>query len=283
VVVVDDGSEDDTSAVLTAERERGDLDLHTLRNERPRGPAAARNAGWRAASAPFVAFTDDDCTVVPHWLEAGLAAWEGASERIVQGRTDPQPSEVAGEGPFTRTLRVHSLGPSYQTCNVFYPRALLEQVDGFDEETFTVPGGEDADLAWRCIEGGAESVFAPRAQAYHAVQYLGPLGKIKVAWRWHETMVIYARHAGIRETMTYRIFWKKSHYVLLRAGLGFLLPRRLRLLRWWFQWPVYTVYIERARGEGMGRLWSAPYFVVHDIVELIAAVRGAIRYRTPVL
>jgi glycosyltransferase involved in cell wall biosynthesis len=283
VVVVDDGSSDDTDAVLDAEQRRGVLAMRVLRHDTARGPAAARNTGWRAASAPFVAFTDDDCTVVPEWLAAGMAAWDGVPGRLVQGRTDPQPTEIEREGPFSRTLRVHSLGPSFQTCNVFYPRALLESVDGFDQETFTVPGGEDADLAWRCLERGAEAVFAPSAQAYHAVQDLGPVGKIRVAWRWHETMRLYARHQGMRDTLTYGIFWKKSHYILVRAGIGFLLPRRLRPLRAWFVWPVYLSYLERARGEGQGKLWSAPYFVVHDIVELVAAIRGAIRYRTPVL
>jgi glycosyltransferase involved in cell wall biosynthesis len=283
VVVVDDGSADDTDAVLEAELARGGLALRVLRHERARGPAAARNTGWRASRGAFVAFTDDDCTVSPKWLEAGLAAWAEAQDRFVQGRTDPQPAELHTEGPFSRTLRVHSLGPSFQTCNVFYPRSLLEAAGGFDEETFTVPGGEDADLAWRCLERGAEAVFEPRAQAYHAVQDLGPVGKLKVAWRWHETMRLYARHEGMRATLTYGIFWKKTHYLLLRAGLGLLLPRRLRRLRPWFTWPIYLAYGERAMGEGHGKLWSAPYFVIHDAVELAAAVRGAVRYRTLVL
>src|SRR4051812_19641946 len=32
------------------------------------GPAAKRNAGWRAGSAPLIAFTDDDCRPPPEWL-----------------------------------------------------------------------------------------------------------------------------------------------------------------------------------------------------------------------
>ena len=178
---------------------------------------------------------------------------------------------------------MHSLGPYYQTCNVFYPRELLEAVGGFDDGAYAQPTGEDADLAWRAIESGAQTVFAPDAQVFHAVHDLGPVGKLRVAWRWHEMISLFARHPGMRATLTYGVFWKKSHYILLRAGLGFLLPRRLRAFRPWFVWPVYLVYLERARNEGQGKLWSAPYFVVHDAVELGAAVRGAVRYRTPVL
>jgi len=211
VVVVDDGSTDDTPRVLEEERARGGLALRVLRNERPRGPAVARDAGWRAAQGAFVAFTDDDCRLAPGWLEAMLAAAAGGDDRrFVQGRTDPDPDEVDREGPFTRTLRIRSLCPYFQTANVGYPRALLERVDGFDTVTFSVPGGEDADLAWRCIEAGGEPVWAPDAQAWHAVHQLGPVGKLKVAWRWHETMRLYARYPELRRTLTYKVFFQKT-------------------------------------------------------------------------
>ena len=207
VVVVDDGSTDDTSTVLADERARGALDLRVLRHERARGPAVARDAGWRVARGELIAFTDDDCVLTPEWLAELGAAWDGAPDRLVQGRTDPDPREIAGEGPFSRTLRVTALGPNYQTANVAYPRALLERVGGFDTVTFTVPGGEDADLAWRCFEAGAHAMFAPAAQAFHAVHQLGPLGKLRVAWRWHETMRLYAVHPGHRAHLTYGVFW----------------------------------------------------------------------------
>ena len=71
-------------------------------------------------------------------------------------------------------------------------RELLERLGGFDAETFTVPGGEDADLAWRAIAADAPAVFAEDARIFHAVSELGPVGKLRVAWRWTETMRIFA-------------------------------------------------------------------------------------------
>jgi GT2 family glycosyltransferase len=229
-----------------------------------------------------VAFTDDDTRASEAWIAAGLHAWENNHDRIVQGRTDPDPLEADRDGPFSRTLRVQSLGPYYQTCNVFYPRALLEKVGGFDEETFSVPGGEDADLAYRCFEAGAGAVFAPAAQVFHAVHRLGPIGKLRVAWRWDETVKIYARHEGMRSTLTYGIFWKKSHYLLVRAAVAVLVPRRWRPLRGWCYAPLLPAYWRRAGDEG-GQRWAAPYFLVHDVVELVAVLRGALRYRTLVI
>ena len=74
VVIVDDASSDGTRELLAEARGRGDLALTVLHQDSSRGPAAARNAGWRAATAPLVAFTDDDCRPSPGWLAAGLRA-----------------------------------------------------------------------------------------------------------------------------------------------------------------------------------------------------------------
>src|SRR5687767_13784927 len=61
---------------------------------RDAGPAAKRNLGWRATSAPLVAFTDDDCRPAPDWLERMVeAAGSEAGDFILQGRTEPDRSE----------------------------------------------------------------------------------------------------------------------------------------------------------------------------------------------
>jgi glycosyltransferase involved in cell wall biosynthesis len=281
VVAIDDGSGDDTPAVLAAEQARGDLDLSLVRHESPQGPASARNAGWRRARAPFVAFTDDDCVADPGWLEAGLAALDSRPGSFAQGRTDPDPAELEMLGPFSRTLTVHSLGPFFQTCNIFYARSLLEALAGFDDTIFW--GGEDADLAWRAIGSGATPVFAGEARIYHGVRRLGPLGKLRFAWGWTETMQLFARHPELRRGhLTHGLFWKGSHYLLVRAMVAAVLPRRARLLRSWLASPYALHLLERGRVEGGGPA-LAPYFLVHDLVELAAALRGAVRYRTAVL
>lgn len=284
VVAVDDGSADATMAVLEEASARGDLALQVVHHDRSRGPAAARNAGWRAGRGALVAFIDDDCVADPGWLAAGIAAWEGDPERFVQGRTDPDPAEAARRGPFSRTLTIHELGPYYQTCNIFYPRALLERVGGFDADAFAGLSAEDADLAWRCLAAGATARFAPQAQVFHAVHQLGPIGLLRVAWRWHEAVHLIARHPEQRGTLVYGVFWKGTHYLLARALVGLLLPRRRLLapLRFWCLAPLAPTYLERGRVVG-GTGLLAPYYLVHDVVETIAVLRGAVRYRTPVI
>ena len=282
VTIVDDGSRDDTPAVLARLTTGSELTVHVLRHEPAQGAGAARNRGWAATTAPVVAFTDDDCLPSPRWLQAGLEALAGDENRIVQGRTTPTPADERRIGPFSRTLRVTRLGPNYQTANMFYPRALLERHGGFDTEAFPSYGAEDADLAWRCLAAGAEARWAPDAQVFHAVHQLGPLGRLRAAWRWSEVVNLYARHPEGRKYLTYRLFWKKTHYLIVRAALGLLVPKRLRWARFWFYAPLAPAYLQRARHEG-GPPYLAPYFILHDAVETAAILRGAVRYRTPVV
>jgi glycosyltransferase involved in cell wall biosynthesis len=70
IVVVDDGSSDGTCEWLSTV---DDPRLRVLRQEEPRGVAAARDAGVELASAPYVAFCDDDDLWAPDKLAAQLA------------------------------------------------------------------------------------------------------------------------------------------------------------------------------------------------------------------
>src|SRR5262245_4424325 len=70
LIVVDDGSTDDSAAV--AER----AGAIVLRFESPQGPAAARNRGAREASAPLIFFLDADVGVHPRAIDQALARFE---------------------------------------------------------------------------------------------------------------------------------------------------------------------------------------------------------------
>ena len=285
VIVVDDASADGTGELLRGEREAGGLDLRPIERTANGGWAAAREDGRRAARADLVAFTDDDCLPEPSWLEAGLAACAANPGAIVQGRTLRDEEEwarlsAAGRA-FARTLEVPGPDPHFQTCNVFYPRELIERAGGFDVARFSRVPGEDADLAWRAIEAGAATAFAPGAVVRHAVEPVGPLGKLRAAAR--ADLRVYARHRGLREEyFVRRLFWKGSHYFLARALAGALLPRRLLPVRAWLAVPYAVHLLERGRVEGGGPL-LAPYYLAHDLIELAAAARSALRYREPML
>src|SRR5918999_1148194 len=130
------------------------------------------------AGGTFIAFTDDDCVPTPGWLEALLAAAGERDDVVVQGRTLPNPAESDGLGAFARTMNITGATPHFETCNIMYPRALLERVDGFDEQ-FPAPAGEDSDLGIRARGAGGVQVYEPAALVHHAVFTRRPVAALR--------------------------------------------------------------------------------------------------------
>jgi glycosyltransferase involved in cell wall biosynthesis len=193
VIVVDDGSTDGTAEVARA---RG---AHVVRHEVNRGLSAARNTGIAEATAPVVAFLDDDCIPQRDWAERLLGAYVHASIMGTGGSICPTP----GSGLFGRYLERHNplepleaeLGrsealpyrlllylrrqwsarrpegrrPVYSLvgANMSFRREVLEQVGGFDER-FTF-GADELDLCMRLTveRPNDRFVLEPRAIIRH--------------------------------------------------------------------------------------------------------------------
>jgi glycosyltransferase involved in cell wall biosynthesis len=281
VIVVDDGSRDETPVVLSEAAGAGPLALTVVRRERAGGPAAARNAGWRRARAPLVAFVDDDCEPSPAWLEAMLAAAAAHPGAIIQGPTTPIPRETGALGPFARTRRIEAPGPWFQTCNILYPRALLDRLGGFDER-FPDALGEDTDLAWRAIEAGAGTAFAPEAGVHHAVERLGPLGVLRTAMRGPDAVYVFRRHPRLRaEALRFGVLRNPALWRLALALAGFSLARRAPAACL-LSLPYARNLLRRCRSDRAG-VWLIPFYLLQDVLSAYTSLRGSARHRTLVL
>jgi glycosyltransferase involved in cell wall biosynthesis len=288
-VVVDDGSTDDTWAVINALAARASISIRPIRQPRNAGPAAARNVGWRATTAPVVAFTDDDCTPSEGWLFELLRG--SRSHDIVQGRTVPDPAQRQRLGPFSRTLAVSHEDGFYQTCNVAYRREVLEAVDGFHEQ-FRFPAGEDTDLAWRAKEAGASATFAAEAVVHHDVRTSDLVVAIRDSWRWQSIALVIRRHPELRGFLASRYVWRASHGRALSAlaGLGLVVNRPRSASRWIAAAALAAPYVQYRTavrplpGTGPRRRWLLlPGALVVDTAEIVACLVGSAKYRTFVL
>ncbi|WP_432573107.1 HAD-IIIA family hydrolase [Kineococcus sp. SYSU DK005] len=182
VVVVDDrrgrdgGGADPCEAACARARERG-LDVRLVRSG-GRGPAAARNAGWRRTRTPWVAFVDDDVELPPEWSERLVADLAAAGERVggVQGRiVVPLP---AGRRPTDWERGTAGLqDAAWITADMAYRRAALERVAGFDER-FPRAFREDSDLALRVLDAGWELVRGEHG-AVHPVRPSDDLASLR--------------------------------------------------------------------------------------------------------
>ena len=243
--------------------------------------ARQRNVAWRAARAPVVVFTDDDCRPPADWLERVLTAVRRHPGAVVQGavRPDPVEAHLLAAAPHSRSLRVDPPVPWGQCANIAYPRAVLERLGGFDE---AYTAGEDADLALRAIEAGVAYVGAPDALTFHAVASSGLLGHLRTLRRWQGLARVVARHPGVRRRLALRVFWKPSHaWLLLAAALPWRRTVGAAALAGWAA-AARPRYGASARGV-VRAATELPGRAVVDLVEIAVLARGSARERTLLL
>ena len=152
--------------------------VHVLRGPAA-GPAAARNTGWRAGGASWVAFLDDDVVPGPDWAErlvADLAAAE-ADVAGVQGRLRvPLPAD---RRPTDWERNLAGLEAArWATADMAYRRSALAAVGGFDGR-FPRAFREDADLALRVSERGWRLTVGTRT-ASHPVRPASPWVSVRL-------------------------------------------------------------------------------------------------------
>lgn len=270
VIVVDDGSP------LPLSLESDGLQLRVLRHDRSRGPGAARNSGWRVASADTVAFIDDDCVPVNGWLDAVLQAADGP-DVVVQGRIEPSPDQRLH--PLSHTIELAGPSMLFVSANIAYPRSLLARLDGFDER-FT-KAAEDAELGARATKAGALVRFAPDALVYHDVREMRLAAHLRHTLKWTDAVRAIAIHPELRSLLVWRVFWKPTHPWLIGA-VAALAARRPRLAALALA-PYLLRYKQAYEGDPTGLARALPKHLVIDACEIATAIAGSVRHRTVML
>jgi GT2 family glycosyltransferase len=176
IIIVDDRKNRSTRLEL-GPAARALSERITILHAGARGPAAARNRGWRESRAPWVAFLDDDVVVGPTWL-ADLTSdlCDAPSDAAAsQGRVDvPLPSD---RKPTDWERNVAGLASArWITADCAYRRSVLLRVAGFDER-FPRAFREDADLALRVIARGWRIGLGKR-RVTHPVRSASPFVSI---------------------------------------------------------------------------------------------------------
>src|SRR6476469_1955469 len=209
LIVVDDGSKDDTAALAEAAGAR------VLRGPQA-GPAAARNRGAAVATGRLLAVTDADCIPQPGWLRALLAA----DADLIQGRVLP----AGPAGPFDRTIAVVSEYGLYETANLAIDRAWFDRLGGF--QSILMPGrggkelGEDVWLGWRARRAGARTAFAGDALVHHAVFARGPRGYVAERARLRFFPELAKRIPELRDGFLHRRVFLNRRSMLFDAAVA---------------------------------------------------------------
>jgi glycosyltransferase involved in cell wall biosynthesis len=164
VIVVDDGSTDDTAKVA---RSAG----ATVIRQENAGPAAARNRGWESATGQVICFTDSDCIPLAGWLEGLLDGFSEEQVGSVAGSYEnANSSSWLAQWVHREIMERHKRMPpfvrAFGSYNVAIPRYVLEATGGFNP-AYRRASGEDNDLSYRIIKEGWRIAFRPQARVAH--------------------------------------------------------------------------------------------------------------------
>jgi glycosyltransferase involved in cell wall biosynthesis len=246
-------------------------------------PGGLRNAAARAARAPTLVFTHDDCRPPEDWLEQLAAAVGEHPDAVIEGPVAPDPTEdVRRLGAYPHTLSVPAV-PSLaaSAANIAYPRALFERLGGFAD---AVERGSDTDLALRAEADGAVRVGAEEAETFHTVRESWLPARIREALSCRDDAWLVSRHPELRDTLPLRVFRSRSHALLWLGILGIVASRRRPLVAALaLPWAVNFDDPDRSARGRRRQLAELPGWAAIELAEASSLVAGSFRHRTIVL
>lgn len=166
VVVVDDGSKDNTAYVVKS------FPKARLLQEKNSGPAVARNFGAKEAQGEILVFTDSDCVADKEWLAQMVIPFEDKDIAGVQGRYKSEQKEIVArfiqleiEKRYEKMARqkyIDFIG-SYSAA---YRKKVFLEMNGFDE-SFRIASGEDTEFSYKISKAGYKMIFNQNAIIFH--------------------------------------------------------------------------------------------------------------------
>lgn len=174
IIVVDNGSSDETSQVAAA------YPVTLLSERGAQSPYPARNRGIREARGEIIALLDATCTPVPGWLAAGVRALQDEGADLVGGEITFTFSPERTVGEMVDAISSINVEASIRyinatvTGNLFFRRAVVEAIGLFPDNIRS--GG---DLLWtgRATRAGFRLVYSRAAQVFYPARKLYPLLK----------------------------------------------------------------------------------------------------------
>jgi len=226
--------------------------LEVVRGE-GRGPAAARNRGWRRGSTEWVAFLDDDVLPAPGWRQSLTRDIGSLSARVAgsQGRIQvPLPGLRRPTDWERNTAGLQDA--RWATADMAYRRRALASVGGFDER-FERAYREDADLGLRLIDSGWGIVLG-RRRSEHPVRPAGPFVSVRLQAGNADDVLMRALHGPAwRERAGAPPGRLRRHLAVTTAGLAGLAPRRRWAAAIWLAGTAELAWARIAPGPRTAR------------------------------
>ncbi len=296
ILVVDDGSTDETPQVVTQWGATHPALCVQFVQQANAGPAAARNRGAEAARAPLLLFTDADCAPAPDWIATLLAAFDempgelplvGAKGTYLSQQSALVARFVQAEYEDRYDLATpHGEIDFIDTYSAAYRRDVFLENGGFDE-TLTDVSVEDQELSFRLAQKGHRMIFVPEARVdhLHAETVLRYWQRKMNIGYWKALLVRWYPERLVQDSHTPQTL--KLQMALCCAAVG-LLPLALLGLLWpplgtllGVIWPVVGALLLAFLVSALGflrklarRSWGLALFGVPMLFVRAAALSG---------
>ena len=231
LIIVDNGSDDGTAdflrSLVTSQRKP----VVETAIQIKRGLTAARNTGWKSASAEIIAFTDDDCYVAPDYVDEVIAAFSNKPDLgFIGGRIllyDPTDLRMTIQERKTRLeLRPQTYVPIgvIQGANMAFRRQTLERIGGFNENLG--PGTkfncEDLEAVASASWANVSGEYNPGPTVYHHHGRKTHEDKRRILTSYAQGHGAYHANFLLRRDSrsVYTRAWTKNIYLDLRGAIG---------------------------------------------------------------
>ncbi|MVN93046.1 glycosyltransferase family 2 protein [Mucilaginibacter aquatilis] len=242
IIVVSDGPDSDT--LKEVERFSGyeKPAVRYIALPGKKGPAAARNLGWKSAQGSVIAFTDDDCIPQKSWLQNMVNNCAPGQEIALTGKVIVPLND---ERPTDYELNTANLQTAdFITANCACTKLALERAGGFDEN-FSMAWREDSDLHFKLLKNGTPIKKVGNAVVVHPVRSAKWGVSIKEQKKTMFDALLYKKHPKlfkkkIRGVSPYLYYAIVIAFALLIAGL--LSKNENLLVTGLVGWVTFTIY-----------------------------------------